>query len=163
VGLGLPPVRSRRPQLQDLRCKSCGCRIRVDAGETTCSNYDFWEEGCTAYPHCSCEEVTCCGRCQECGASSNCEDCDDSDIEGLCCGCCEGCKEFFLDPNDYCDYCEIQYDIARMCFRDDEHELSAAQRRMQEAQEELKKAEQKLQEATASYEHFKDHLKQRHS
>jgi hypothetical protein len=34
---------------------------------------------------------------------------------------------------------------------------------MREAREEMKKAEQKLQEATASYEHFKDHLKHRHS
>jgi DNA-directed RNA polymerase subunit RPC12/RpoP len=50
-----PADPSQLPQLQDLRCKSCDSRIRVDVGETTCIDCDFWAKGCTAYPHCSCE------------------------------------------------------------------------------------------------------------
>jgi hypothetical protein len=88
---------------------------------------------------------------------TNCGSCGCAELKSpeFCGGWCESCAEDTLHPEYYCDYCEMQYEIDRMCSRDDYHDLNKAAVEVHRAKEELKRAEE-------VYAYIKNHVKQSH-
>jgi hypothetical protein len=143
-------------QLKNLRCQDCDCLLTLnESGGSYCGNCAFWEEGCSAGRLISCDEVSCCGACEECGAGANCEGCAEEEGVEVCCGSCERCEEGPINPEDYCGYCEIQFAIARMCESDDSQQLRQAGEKVRQLEEELKRAKE-------TYDFYANHLKQQH-
>ena len=61
----------------------------------------------------------------------------------MCCGSCEGCPQWGgggMELGRYCGYCEIQFDLDRMCWRDDNQQLHQAGEKVRQLGAELKRA-----------------------